>query len=1804
MRTPNLMMTSRLLIALAISVIGHLNVRAGLVINEISATHSDRLLIREVGVYPRVGNTIPWQFEDYDDVGWKNGVGPFGSGTSVNVGTNVSGEVQNLTPSLYLRKRFNVSEEHAASGVTLELDVRYDDGFIAYLNGREVARRNMGFPGMFAYRDQTAYNESSSSSATTIDLGVANSLLHAGKNIFCIQVHNESVSGAGDLLIGADLKLSTGVEILDGDTEWKYFGGVAEPSGGLVDYGLLRQDVQGAPDVLWATPPFDDSTWSTGVGPVGYDASGSPDYTVALDLHDQMRGVTPSVYVRKRFTVTQVEADSPFPLSLNVDFDDGLIVYLNGYEVFRGNVGVEGEITAHDVRADGSHAATGESGNPADRSESILLSPAKDLLVNGENVIGFQLHNSSPTGSDLFGRVRLETTGASPRVLLNGDDPLRYFVGVTEPVLNEGDEDDVDSLVEPFDSENDWIEIRNTEEFEVSLAGWFLSDNPSNPQKWTFPSGAMVPANGYYVVMASGLDLDPVIDGSTYAHTNFKLSASGDQLILTRPDLQVEDQLLSPYPVQSWRYTYGRQSDGAWGFLTMGTPGSVNLSPGLKAAPAAPVFSVEGGFHSSVLILELKSNTPGAVIRYSTDGSDPMDGDEYAGPISIGDNVTIRARSFLSGAIPSEVVTHSYLINESPVFRRLPAMVLSGDPAKTFYGPNTSGGPAGGEGMFAINGGTYSSGTWRSNGQTSAFNNPMTSGRSAEKYGHLEYYPLSGDPLRTELGMRVAGSDHTRQRLKITDPMDQSFTSTSTSSTKFEKPSMNISFRPEFGERPLDYPFFNGRAVTEFESLRVRAGKNDWYNPFIKDELMRRIFVRTGQVGSYGAMHTLWINGVYKGYYNTAERVREGFLQAHYNSKASWDVQQVNQFSSGDPIHWNEMIAYLRAADLSSTSGYAGVHNYLDVDNYIDYILVNAYAAMGDWPHNNWIAARERSATGRWRFYMWDAEGSFGFAGRSQSTNSFTEQLTLPSTRFPTENAMTTNRQYIQAIYTLLKESPEFQLRMADRAQKHLFNGGALVTSEISKIYNELRAEISPIIQATVGGSFRSNFYTEWIANGTRYNALLNQLKGEGAWPETLAPIVNQIGGEVTAGFEVILENPNGGGGIYYTLDGSDPRAVGGAIAGTAYAGEIPVSNDTRVRARVLENGVWSPEVDVEFTLPFAYPTFLPLVTADWTSGVNWSSHPDSYPNGVGKTAIIPGSPGADRNINLRESITIGRLEFDLGPTNSRSRVRDRNIGNILTFSDSGGTSTIFVIGDGDGYAELEVEAGVVLANDLRLEVDNLAGNSEYGALRLRESWGGSGGLIKSGSGIASLTGGGKNYTGATVIELGVLRVTELAAPLASESVSVMPGGQLRLVSGSGFGELARTYTFGGPLRLNGQGRGDEILSGNGNGKLGALRYDPGNDHSHAVITSPVSLIGPATIHIEGRTNQLELALPLRGIHPISKSGGGTLSLRGDQTNHSHPILVESGHLKIQGSLGSIVNLAPTATLKGYGSVASVTGEGGIFLDQAIIETSASNASSYSFVFGEAGSADFSNSASSRNGAMILAKNPTGVLELNFYLVGAAAKEGVTSQGGLVVPNSFDLAKALAGTTVKVYIEDVNGQHIYENRAWRSSESYSVAVVDTKVDDASFQEAKVLELTNGIGDSDSFEDWQSRTFSETQLLDPLVSSPEATPYKDGVENLFRYAFGVPVGERPERYLPRLIETSVGLGLQFPFSKTRSDIKVLVEVSSRLDDWSSPLALFDSSIHSIPVLNQNGEVLIIIPETNHERTFYRVRVLRN
>lgn len=140
----------------------------------------------------------------------------------------------------------------------------------------------------------------------------------------------------------------------------------------------------------WTQPDFDDSTWPEGAHGFGFDRKAVPTFSelIGTDIGDAMLTVNASVYLRYRFDVPE-EVDFT-SLVLQLRYEDGVVVYLNGEEVYRDNLlGVE---PAWNSRAQRS------------RSTSLALRPAEiDMPVRtGSNVLAIHGLNNSPSGTDLL----------------------------------------------------------------------------------------------------------------------------------------------------------------------------------------------------------------------------------------------------------------------------------------------------------------------------------------------------------------------------------------------------------------------------------------------------------------------------------------------------------------------------------------------------------------------------------------------------------------------------------------------------------------------------------------------------------------------------------------------------------------------------------------------------------------------------------------------------------------------------------------------------------------------------------------------------------------------------------------------------------------------------------------------------------------------------------------------------------------------------------------------------------------------------------------------------------------------------------------------------------------------------------------------------------------------------------------------------------------------------------------------------------------------------------------------------------
>lgn len=128
---------------------------------------------------------------------------------------------------------------------------------------------------------------------------------------------------------------------------------------------------------------------------------------------------------------------------------------------------------------------------------------------------------------------------------------------------------------------SDWIELYNGSGEAVDLAGWALSDDDVNRQKWLFPERIMNPGE-YLLVFASGKDRR---DPSGELHANFKLSSHGERLRLYNPQGEVASWV--EYEAAVTDKSLSRQADGSMTAHLEPSPGCPNTESGARIAGTA-----------------------------------------------------------------------------------------------------------------------------------------------------------------------------------------------------------------------------------------------------------------------------------------------------------------------------------------------------------------------------------------------------------------------------------------------------------------------------------------------------------------------------------------------------------------------------------------------------------------------------------------------------------------------------------------------------------------------------------------------------------------------------------------------------------------------------------------------------------------------------------------------------------------------------------------------------------------------------------------------------------------------------------------------------------------------------------------------------------------------------------------------------------------------------------------------------------------------------------------------------------------
>lgn len=740
----------------------------------------------------------------------------------------------------------------------------------------------------------------------------------------------------------------------------------------------------------------------------------------------------------------------------------------------------------------------------------------------------------------------------------------------------------------------DWIEIYNRGNTAVNLSGWSLTDDANQPEKWSFPD-MVLPSNKYLIVFASGKDRS-----SGTLHTNFKLDQDGEFFGLYNA---LEDRFMdatSPqFPLQLRDISFGRYGNEVHrGYFINPTPGAPNdVETVLADIVAAVDFSYGRGFYDTPLLVELSTLTPDAIIRYTIDGSQPTEthGIVYAEPVGIDTTTTLRAVATKPNFLPSYVGTHSYIFLNDVVKQ---SQTPTGFPST--WGVFVEASPFGHEagspvvadyemGADIVNDPRYKD-TIKDDLQsiptlsisldmqsfTDLYSNTRERGRDWERPASVEFFYAGNEPQGFQInsGLRIQGG---RNRIEIA-----------------RKHSFRLFFRDEYGASKLEYPLFPDSSVDEFDTIILRGGSSEsytaralalaarWGATYTRDEWLRASQIDMSGYGSHGRFVHLYINGAYWGLYNIVERPDDVFFASYFGGKKEeWYAVNSKEPFPGSDNRIEELYTFLMNNDDFSESGkYQFVKQYVDITQFIDYVILNWYAGNKDWPNSNWYIGVQ-NPDGKIRHVVWDGEVTWVLTSGEIFLGEENENLIKP---------------LIEKLIT----NPDFKMELADRMYKQLFNDGALTDANSQARWIRVNNEID---RAIVGESARwgdtgappSITRDDWLQgqdhvlnlmDGTA-EKLIEAARQADFYPPFDPPVFNQHGGLVTKGFELTMAAP--GGTIYYTLDGTDPRAqVVGSVSSDALTYQIPVvlTDTTHVKARLLsDNNTWSALSEATFSV-------------------------------------------------------------------------------------------------------------------------------------------------------------------------------------------------------------------------------------------------------------------------------------------------------------------------------------------------------------------------------------------------------------------------------------------------------------------------------------------------------------------------------------------------------------------------------------------------------------------------------------------
>lgn len=523
-----------------------------------------------------------------------------------------------------------------------------------------------------------------------------------------------------------------------------------------------------------------------------------------------------------------------------------------------------------------------------------------------------------------------------------------------------------------FEYYSDWIELKNRSFTKTDLASYYLSDDPANPTKWSLEGISLGPRS-LTLIYADGHDSRPgdsvpsqywpfhTVDVENI-HAGFRLSTDGETLLLSRKVegiVEIVDTV--SYPPQLTDISYGRDSDGAWHYLSIPTPKARNA-----VAIAAPVragrviASLPPGLHSSPQLMTFETGSPAAEIRYTVNGPPPVQTSRaFRDPIPLTKSVVLRARAFEAGIAAGPMLTRTVLLDLPD--HKLPIVALAVAPAE-LYGPK----------------GIYS----------------PTTRKGREVPITMEYFP---DPkthaFSIDAGVRIGGENIWLQP---------------------QKP-LNLALRDRYGSEEINFRLFKDSPITSFDRIGLRNGGDNWSVDMLPDAIAASI-VRGHMKNPVAAARpvVVYLNGDYHGIHFLRQRWGDScFAEKFQAAPGSYDHVKFGRTQEGIAYVASEgtaqdlvdLLEEARTAVMEDDEVFDRFAQRVDIDAFIDYVAMVDFTAETSWNHNQEIW-RHRDGDGKWVWMINDIDRSFN------ESNSSSDLLGIMRTRSPLLSAFLKNRRF------------------------------------------------------------------------------------------------------------------------------------------------------------------------------------------------------------------------------------------------------------------------------------------------------------------------------------------------------------------------------------------------------------------------------------------------------------------------------------------------------------------------------------------------------------------------------------------------------------------------------------------------------------------------------------------------------------------------------------------------------------------------------------------------------------------------